>query len=372
MQFIDLKAQQALIKKPLDKAIQRVLEHGCFVMGPEVFALEEKLSEMIGNKHCISVSNGTAALYLALLALGIEPGDEIITTPFTFVAPAEVIHLLKARPVFVDIDPLTFNIDPNNIEMAITEKTKAIISVGLFGQTSNLNQINTIAEKYNIPVIEDAAQTFGATHHGTYSCNLTKIACTSFFPAKPLGCYGEGGACFTNDDEIAKKLRSLRHHGEKERYLHDLVGINARLETMQAAILLEKLKIFPEEISLRQEVAHNYTTRLKHIVGCPHIQPENTSVYAQYTIKTDDRESLCESLKAKQIPTAIHYPCPIHFQPAFEYLDYMKGDFPVAEMVSKQVLSLPMHPYLTKKDIDYICDSIIQHVETNCCNTVCV
>lgn len=370
MDFINLKAQQDLIKKPLDNAIQRVLSHGHYVMGPEVFELEEKLSEFIGNKYCVTSSSGTTALLLALLALDISSGDEVITTPFTFVSPVEVISLLKATPVFVDIDPLTFNLDPKKLEKAITEKTKAIIAVGLFGQTSNLNEINKIAEKYNIPVIEDAAQSFGATHYNQYSCNLTKIACTSFFPAKPLGCYGEGGACFTNDDEIAEKLKYLRHHGEKKRYVHDIIGINGRLETLQAAILLEKLKIFPNEIKLRQEVAENYTMRIKNIVDCPHILPENTSVYAQYTIKTDNREKLQQALSKKQIPSAIHYPNPIHFQPAYRYLGYMQGDFPVAEMVSKRVLSLPMHPYLSVKDINYICDFITQYVESECCSEV--
>ncbi len=372
MDFIDLKAQQALIKKPLDEAIQKVLKHGRYVMGPEVYELEEKLSEFVNAKHCVGVSNGTTALLLSLLALDIKPNDEVITTPFTFIAPVEIISLLKAKPVLVDIDYNTFNIDPKNIEAAITDKTKAIMPVNLFGQTANYLEINKIAAKYNIPVIEDAAQSFGATHNNVKSCNLTKIACASFFPAKPLGCYGEGGACFTNDSEIANKLKYLRHHGEKTRYHHDFIGINGRLETMQAAILLEKLKIFPKEIILRQEIAENYTSKLKDIVECPKLLAGNTSVYAQYTIKTDNRESLSCALKSKQIPTAIHYPVPVHFQQAYKYLNYMQGNFPIAEMVSKKVISLPMHPYLTDKDIASICNVINEFVESKEDCAVCV
>lgn len=350
MQFIDLKKQYQRIQEKIKSRIDNVLEHGAYIMGPEIDLLETKLAQFVGCKHAIAVSSGTDALLLALLALELKPGDEVITTPFSFFATAEVIMLLGAKPVFVDIEKDTYNINANLIESAITDKTKAIMPVSLYGQCADMDKIKQIAHKYELPVIEDAAQSFGAEYKGKLSCNLSTIGCTSFFPSKPLGGYGDSGACFTNNDDVANKLRALRTHGQTKRYYHSSIGINGRMDTLQAAILLEKLEIFSEEIILRQKVATTYHQLLKAIIEAPKIKNDRTSVYAQYTIAVDNRDQLVSQLKAKGIPTAIHYPISMHEQPALHDLGYKKGDFPEAEGASQRVLSLPMHPYLELKD----------------------
>lgn len=358
MQFIDLKAQQARIEKQIHKRIQAVLAHGKYIMGPEVFELEAQLAEYVGVKHCISNSSGTDALLMAKMALGIRPGDEVITTPFTWISTVETIELLGAKTVFIDIDKDTYNIDASVIEAAITEKTKAIIPVSLYGQCSDMTTINQIAEKHNLAVIEDGAQSFGATYNGRRSGSLSTIGCTSFFPAKPLGCYGDGGACFTDNDELAEKMRWVRLHGQKSRHDVQMIGINGRLDTLQAAILLEKFAIFPDEVGRRQRVAEYYNQRLSGIVKTPVVLAENTSVYAQYTIACHNRGRIQSKLKESNIPCGIYYPVPAHLQPAYQYLGYKAGDFPKAESVVNTILSLPMHPYLQEAEIDQVCDAV--------------
>jgi UDP-2-acetamido-2-deoxy-ribo-hexuluronate aminotransferase len=356
--FIDLKTQQEKIRDSLNKRIATVLDHGQYIMGPEIQELEELLADYVGVKYCISVSDGTTALLIALMALDIKPGDEVITTPFTFIATAEVAVLLGAKPVFVDIDPKTYNLNPNLLEAAITTKTKAIMPVSLYGQCADMDAINAIANKYGIPVIEDVAQSFGATYKGQKSCSLSTIGCTSFFPSKPLGCYGDGGACFTNDEKLAKKMSRIRLHGQDKRYHHVMIGLNGRMDTLQAAILLAKMEIFEEEVKLRQEVGTRYTELLKSIVVTPYIEPCNTSVYAQYTIQVENREIIQEKLKSIGIATVIHYPMPLHLQPIFSCLQQKENSFPVSEIIAKKVLSLPIHPYLEKEKINFICDKL--------------
>ncbi len=357
--FIDLKSQQDRIKETLDRRIAAVLAHGQYIMGPEVYELEKQLAEYTGAKHCISVANGTDALLIAMMALDIKTGDEVITTPFTFAATAEMIALIGAIPVYVDIDPRTYNIDPNLIEAVITPRTKAIMPVSLYGQCADMDAINAIAAKYNLPVIEDAAQSFGATYKGRKSCNLSTIGCTSFFPSKPLGCYGDGGACFTSDDALAKKIAQLRLHGQDTRYHHVRIGMNSRLDTLQAAILLAKLEVFGHEIELRQEVAKKYANLLRSAyVVIPYVEPFNTSVYAQYSIHVDERGTLQQRLKQAGVPTAVHYPLPLHLQPAFSNLCKCQNTFPVAESVAKRIMSLPMHPYLDDKTMGDIASYI--------------
>lgn len=345
MEFVDLKAQQACIKDKIDAGIQRVLAHGHYILGPEVAELEEKLAAYVGTKYCITVANGTDALQIAQMALGIGPGDEVITPGFTYIATAETVALLGAKPVYVDIDPRTYNLDPALLEAAITPRTKAIIPVSLYGQCADFDAINAIAEKHDIPVIEDAAQSFGATYKGKKSCNLTTIACTSFFPSKPLGCYGDGGAIFTNDDELAKVMRQIARHGQDRRYHHVRVGVNSRLDTLQAAILLPKLEILDEEMDARQDVAKNYDESLggSDVVTTPYVEPHNRSAWAQYTIRVDERTIVQERLKDAGIPTAVHYPIPLNKQPA---VANACSNLAVGDSVSDQVLSLPMHPYL--------------------------
>ncbi|PWW37682.1 UDP-2-acetamido-2-deoxy-ribo-hexuluronate aminotransferase [Idiomarina loihiensis] len=345
MQFIDLAAQQARIKDKIDAGIARVLAHGKYILGPEVQELEEKLANYTGAKYCITVANGTDALQIAQMALGIGPGDEVITPGFTYIATAETVALLGAKPVYVDIDPKTYNIDPELIEAAITEKTKAIIPVSLYGQPADFDRINEIANKYNIPVIEDGAQSFGATYKGKKSCNLSTIACTSFFPSKPLGCYGDGGAIFTNDEELAAVMRQIARHGQDRRYHHIRVGINSRLDTLQATILLPKLNILDDEIGLRNTVAESYTRLLNEagVNSTPFIEPHNTSAWAQYTIQVDNRSEVQEKLKSKGIPTTVHYPIPLNKQPAVEN---KTSNLNVGDTVAEKVISLPMHPYL--------------------------
>lgn len=345
MQFIDLAAQQARIKHKIDAGIQAVLSHGQYILGPEVSELEEKLAAFTGAKHCITCANGTDALQIAQMAFGIGPGDEVITPGFTYIATAETVALLGAKPVYVDICPKTYNLDPQLLEAAITPRTKAIIPVSLYGQCADFDAINAIANKYGIPVIEDAAQSFGATYKGKQSCNLSTVSCTSFFPSKPLGCYGDGGAIFTNDDELAKVLRQIARHGQDRRYHHIRVGVNSRLDTLQAAILLPKLEIFAEEVSLRQQVAAKYDQLLKEagITTIPFVEEHNTSVYAQYTIQVENREQVQAKLSEASIPTAVHYPIPLNKQPA---VADNTMQLPMGDAVAEKVMSLPMHPYL--------------------------
>ncbi len=345
MEFIDLKSQYQRLKAEIDAGIQRVLSHGQYILGPEVAELEEKLAVYTGTKHCISVANGTDALQIAQMSLGIGPGDEVITAGFTYIATAETVALLGAKPVYVDIDPRTYNLDPDLLEAAITPRTKAIIPVSLYGQCADFDAINAIAAKHGIPVIEDAAQSFGATYKGRKSCNLTTMACTSFFPSKPLGCYGDGGAIFTNDDELAKVLRQISRHGQDRRYHHIRVGVNSRLDTMQAAILLPKLAVLDEEIALRQQVAERYNALLNQVNlrTTPYIEAHNTSAWAQYTVQVSPRSQVQARLQAAGIPTAVHYPIPLNQQPAVaDPLAHM----PVGDAVAQLVLSLPMYPGL--------------------------
>ncbi len=346
MQFIDLKTQSSRIEARLFERFKSIMTRGAFIMGSEVIELENILAEFVGVKHALAVASGTDALLIALMALDIGPGDEIITTPFSFFATAEVIMLLGAKPVFVDIDPETYNIDPTHIEAAITPKTKAIMPVSLYGQCADFNAINAIAKRHDLPVIEDAAQSFGAAYHGKRSGGLTTIGCTSFFPSKPLGCYGDGGACFTNDAELAQRMNEIRTHGQSKRYLHTRLGINGRFDTLQAAVLLEKMSIFPEEINARQVVAERYQTLLPDAIRKPVISAHNLSVYAQYTIEVSSREAVQQALEAKGIPTAVHYPLGLHEQPIFKQMFGDVGSYPHAEHAARTVMSLPMHPYL--------------------------
>ncbi|GAA3706742.1 DegT/DnrJ/EryC1/StrS family aminotransferase [Oceanisphaera sediminis] len=349
MQFIDLAAQQARIKEKIDAGIQNVLAHGQYILGPEVSELEEKLAAFTGARHCITCANGTDALQIAQMAFGIGPGDEVITPGFTYIATAETVALLGAKPIYVDVCPKTYNLDPTKLEAAITPRTKAIIPVSLYGQCADFDAINAIANKYGIPVIEDAAQSFGATYKDKKSCNLSTVATTSFFPSKPLGCYGDGGAIFTNDDELAKVLRQTARHGQDRRYHHIRVGVNSRLDTLQAAILLPKLEIFAEEVSLRQQVAAKYDQLLNQtgITTTPFVEVHNTSVYAQYTIQVDNREQVQARLKEAGIPTAVHYPIPLNKQPAVADADVQLS---TGDVVAEKVMSLPMHPYMSKED----------------------
>lgn len=358
MQFVDLAAQQARIKDKIDANIQKVLAHGKYILGPEVAELEEKLALYCGAKHCITVANGTDALQIAQMAVGVGPGDEVIVPGFSYIATAETPAVLGAKPVYVDIDPRTYNLNPELLEAAITPRTKAIIPVSLYGQCADFETINAIAEKHGIPVIEDGAQSFGASYKGKKSCNLTTIGCTSFFPSKPLGCYGDGGAIFTNDDELAIVLRQIARHGQDKRYHHIRVGVNSRLDTLQAAILLPKLELLDEEIQLRNQVAENYT-RLLNEAGTatiPFVEEHNVSAWAQYTIRVDNRETVQAKLKKAGIPTAVHYPIPLNKQPAVEDIGacLLAGD-----TAAQAVMSLPMHPYLSKEEQNRVVESLI-------------
>ncbi|GGU69448.1 UDP-2-acetamido-2-deoxy-3-oxo-D-glucuronate aminotransferase [Pseudomonas laurentiana] len=356
IEFIDLKIQQANLKDKIDAGIQRVLAHGQYILGPEVAELEERLAAFVGAKYCITCANGTDALQIAQMALGIGPGDEVITPGFTYIATAETVALLGAKPVYVDVDPRTYNLDPVKLEAAITPRTKAIIPVSLYGQCADYDAINAIAAKHGIPVIEDAAQSFGATYNGKRSCNLTTIACTSFFPSKPLGCYGDGGAIFTNDDEFAKVLRQIARHGQDRRYHHIRVGVNSRLDTLQAAILLPKLEIFEAELAQRDNVAERYAQLLgANGIAAPFVAAGNTSAWAQYTVQVDDREKVQAQLSQAGVPTAVHYPIPLNKQPAVRD-DLAK--LPVGDSVAQRVMSLPMHPYLLVEQQQAICSAL--------------
>jgi UDP-2-acetamido-2-deoxy-ribo-hexuluronate aminotransferase len=385
MDFVDLKYQQQRIKNKLESRIQAVLAHGQYIMGPEVKELEERLAEYVGAKQAISCASGTDALLLALMAFNMGPGDAIFTTPFTFIATAEVISLLGATPIFVDIDPQTYNLDPNKLELAIKAlksndptihplprfdpslvtphsslHPKGVIPVDLFGLPADYDRINTIARGHGLFVIEDAAQSFGAEYHGRKTCVLSDIACTSFFPAKPLGAYGDGGMCFTQDEHLADIMRSMRIHGQGvDKYENIRIGINGRLDTLQAAILLAKFEIFPEEIELRNQVAKGYTDLIagQASLVTPFIPQEMKSAWAQYSVlakNSINRQAMIQKLKEASIPTAIYYPKPLHLQTAFEFLGYKEGQFPVSEDCARRIFSLPMHPYLKKEDQERI------------------
>ncbi|NVF13658.1 DegT/DnrJ/EryC1/StrS family aminotransferase [Vreelandella maris] len=358
MQFIDLAAQQARIKDKIDANIQKVLAHGKYILGPEVAELEEKLVEFTGAKYCITVANGTDALQIAQMALGIGPSDEVIVPGFSYIATAETPALLGAKPVYIDIDPRTYNMDPAKLEAAITPRTKAIIPVSLYGQCADFDAINAIAEKHGIPVIEDGAQSFGASYKGKKSCNLSTIGCTSFFPSKPLGCYGDGGAIFTNDEELATILRQIARHGQDRRYHHIRVGVNSRLDTLQAAILIPKLEIFKEEIELRNQAAKRYTRLLNEagVATTPIIEKHNVSAWAQYTIRVENRDKLQMKMKELGIPTTVHYPIPLNRQPAVAD-DLVQ--LPVGDKMADQVVSLPMHPYIEESQIEYLVVTLI-------------
>jgi UDP-2-acetamido-2-deoxy-ribo-hexuluronate aminotransferase len=360
MAFIDLAAQQGFIRSHLESRIEKALRHGRYVLGPETIELEERLARFVGVKHCLGVSSGTDALLIALMALGVGPGDEVITSPFSFIATAEVIALLGAKPVFVDIDPHTFNIKADNLIPAVTGYTKAVVPISLYGQCPDFDKIKESIPPHDTPLIEDAAQSFGATYKGLRSCSYAQMAATSFFPAKPLGGYGEGGALFTDDDELADIIRRIRAHGETARYEHARLGLNARLDSLQAAVILAKLERLDWEIERRADLGARYTELLREIPGVtpPFIESFCTSVFAQYTIRVSDRARLQNALKEANIPYAIHYPNPLHLQPVFKSLGYKDGDFPEAERAAKEVMSLPMSPYLTEKQQDEIVEVI--------------
>lgn len=359
MEFVDLKEQYKRLKGEIDAGIQRVLEHGQYILGPEVAELEERLAAYSGAKHCISVANGTDALQIAQMALGIGPGDEVITPGFSYIATAETVALLGAKPVYVDVSPRTYNLDPTLLEAAINPRTKAIIPVSLYGQCAEFDTINAIAVKFGIPVIEDAAQSFGAIYKGHKSCNLSSMACTSFFPSKPLGCYGDGGAIFTNDDTQAAIIRQIARHGQDRRYHHIRVGVNSRLDTLQAAILLPKLAVLDDEIALRQRVAHRYTKALNDIGidTTPFIEAHSKSAWAQYTIRIEGRAALQAKLTQVGIPTAIHYPTPLNKQPAVANLNCY---LPVGDKLSDEVISLPFSPTLTPSEQDSVVSALLR------------
>ena len=351
--FIDLAAQQDRIRPELERRIHAVLRHGHYIMGPEIAELETRLATYVGVKHCISCASGTDSLEIAMRALGIGPGDEVITVPFTWISTAETISQVGATPVFVDIDPTTFNLDPRRLAAAITPRTKAIMPVSLFGQMPDLEAITAIAG--TIPVIEDGAQSFGATRHGRRSCGVTAIGSTSFFPAKPLGCYGDGGALFSGDDALAARMRAIRTHGGEKRHHHPYIGMNGRLDTLQAAIVLAKLAVWDDEVAARGRVGALYGSSIgRRSVVAPAVAPGNTHVYAQYTVRVPNRDAVAERLKAEGIPTAVYYPKCLHEQPCFAHLGRRLGDFPESERASREVLSLPMHPRLDPRTQDRI------------------
>ena len=361
MQFTDLKAQYAALKPAIDARIQRVLEHGQYIMGPEVAELEERLAAFVGVRHCIGVASGTEALLIALMSLGIGAGDEVITTPFSFAATAETIVLLGATPVFVDVEPNTCLLDARRIEAAITPRTRALMPVSLYGQIADMAAINAIAARHGLAVIEDAAQSFGATYRGRRSGGLSTWGATSFFPSKPLGCYGDGGALFTDDDALAQAAREIRVHGQSARYVHARVGVGGRLDTLQAAVLLAKLERFDWELQRRRELGARYAQRLAGLPGVRPLalRPERESVWAQYTVLVPRRAQLQARLQAQGIPTAVHYPKPLHRQPAYA----VAADCPVSEQVAEQVLSLPMSADLSFADQDRVVAALGQALE---------
>jgi len=354
MEFIDLKTRLEKMRGEIDARMAAVLNHGRYILGPEVAELEEALAEYVGVKHCVGVASGTDSLLIALMALKIGPGDEVITVPYTWISSAEVVALTGATPVFVDIEETTWNMDPRLLEAAITERTKAIMPVGIYGQTADMNAINAIAEVHNLPVIEDAAQSFGATYHGKKSCALSLIGSTSFFPSKPLGGFGDGGALFTDDDGLAETFRQIRVHGQAGKHHHPIVGLNGRLDTLQAAMLLTAFDHFPAEAEQRQQIAARYNALITEAnlpdVRLPQTAEGSTSVYAQYTLLSPERDALQAKLQAAGIPAVAYYAKPLHLQPVFEHLGHCPGDFPVTESIAAQCLSLPMSAYLSESD----------------------
>ena len=362
--FANLQYQYKLYKDEIDEAIHNVLNKSNYIMGEEVQEIEKNLEEFTGASHAITCSSGTDALLLAMMALDIKPGDEIITTPFTFIATAEIIALMGATPVFVDIDEKTYNMDASKIEEKITDKTKAIIAVSLYGQPCDIDALEVLKIKHpKLKIIIDGAQSFGSTYKGKTDSNLGDISTTSFFPAKPLGCFGDGGAVFTNDEAIATKMKSLRVHGQSKRYYHKYIGMGGRMDTLQCAIVNVKLKYYKNDLALRQEVARKYNEKLRIKNGewiLPVVKENRTSAFAQYSIRIKNRDKLQERLKEVGIPTAVHYPMPLHLQECFAYLGYKKGDFPISEKVSQEILSLPMNPYLNDKEIEYIVENLLK------------
>jgi UDP-2-acetamido-2-deoxy-ribo-hexuluronate aminotransferase len=350
MEFIDLKTQYNLYRTAIDQRMRQVLEHGHFIMGPEIAELEGVLAAYVGVKHAITVASGTDSLEIALRALGVGPGDEVITVPFTWISTAEVIGLVGARSVFIDIRADDYNMDIDQLEAAITPRTRAILPVSLFGQMPDYDRINAIAARHGVPAIEDGAQSFGATQHGRRSCGVTLIGSTSFFPAKPLGCYGDGGALFTTDDTLAEKMRAIRTHGGVKRHHHQLLGMNGRFDTLQAAVMLGKWPTFDREVAQRNRLGARYSELLKDVCVTPAVMPGNTHVYAQYTIRIPRRDAVGAALKEADVPTAVYYPKCLHEQPVFAPFGYRRGQFPVSEKAADEVLSLPMHPYLTEED----------------------
>ncbi|MCP9941494.1 DegT/DnrJ/EryC1/StrS family aminotransferase [Cyanobium sp. ATX 6E8] len=377
MQFIDLAAQQQqrladgrTLRQAIDARIAAVLDHGQYILGPEVVELEQRLAAYVGVEHCVAVASGTDALLIALMALGVQAGDEVITTPFSFIATAETIVLLGAVPVYVDIDPATYNLDPNLLEAAITPLTRAILPVSLYGQPADFDAINAIAGRHNLPVIEDGAQSFGASQHGQRSGGLSTIGTTSFFPSKPLGGYGDGGACFTGDGELAERMRRISRHGQSRRYFHTEVGINGRIDTLHAAIMLAKLELFEAEVEARSRIGAALSQRLQvaGIGSTPQLSPGNTSVYAQFTIQVDNRPAVQAALKEQGIPTAVHYPTLLCQQPALAGCGSCAKrceqccSCPVGQAASERVLSLPMHPYLNEAEQELIANALAKTV----------
>lgn len=354
--FVDLAAQQERLRTEIDSGIAKVLAHGKFILGPEVDELEDRLSAFCGARYCITVANGTDALQIALMALGVGPGDEVVCPGFSYIATAEVAAVLGAKPVYVDIDPLTYTLDPKKLEAAITRRTRAIIAVSLYGQPADFDTINALAEDREIPIVEDGAQSFGAAYKGRMSCNLSRIGCTSFFPSKPLGCYGDGGAIFTSDSGLANVIRQIARHGQDRRYHHVRVGVNSRLDTLQAAILLPKLNILSDEIAERQKVAAMYSAALTPLdVTTPTVVDGCQSAWAQYTIRVSNRDQIQARLKDRGVPTTVHYPLPLNLQPA---VADSSVHLPVGDRAAEEVLSLPMHPYLELNQITAIADAL--------------
>lgn len=356
--FIDLKSQYKELEERMLFRFKSVMEHGQYIMGPEIQELEVLLAQYIGTKHCISLSSGTDALLVALMALDIKNNDEVIVPDLSFFGTAEVIELLGAKSVFCDVDPRTYNMDVESLKKCITGKTKAIMPVGLYGQCAEMDTINSIAKEFGIPVIEDGAQSFGAIYKGKKSLALSTIGCTSFFPSKPLGCYGDGGACFTDDDTLAQAMREIRVHGQSKRYVHSRIGLNARMDTLQAAFLIEKMSVFEKEIEQRQLVANRYNLALKDKVVTPFVEIHNRSVFAQYSVLVDNRAQVLSKLTEKGIPTAIHYPNELSKQPVFSEKRQNESNNPVATSISQKVFSLPMHPYLSKDDQDKVIEAV--------------
>jgi UDP-2-acetamido-2-deoxy-ribo-hexuluronate aminotransferase len=360
MEFIDLKEQYNALREDIDQRIRTVLAHGQYILGPEVEELEQVLAAYTGARHCITVASGTEAILISLMAIGLQPGDEVITTPFSFISVAEMVALLGAVPVFADVEPDTCNIDPARIAEKVTARTRAIIPVSLYGQPADMDAINAIAQRHGLVVIEDAAQSFGATYRGARSCNLSAIGCTSFFPSKPLGCYGDGGAVFTSDDNLARLMREIRTHGQERRYVHSRIGVGGRMDTLQCAIVLAKLKHFDWEIQERIRLGSLYNALFEGKVAGVQQRPDCNSVFAQYTVMVEDRDGMQLFLKQQGIPTAVHYPVLIPEQPGYARFGPF-GEFPVASRLTTRVMSLPMGPYLGADNVHRVVEKVLEH-----------